>query len=117
MRIDEHNCATITKPTSNDIVRLKYKKPPIRVIYGAGYEPDVTRAIKQYKIKQGKILTINGTCGNNFFITEFYKDSDLTLLTLALPAHSLRILNAYESYYQQYDQTDQNEIWEDQDDE
>jgi hypothetical protein len=112
LQIDADNCATIRSPTPDDIVRLKYQKPPIRVIYGSYYASDVERAIATYNIKQGKILQVRGDCGSPFFITEFYQDSDITLLTLALPTHAMRILNAYEAYHRKYDQAEENEIWE-----
>jgi hypothetical protein len=112
LRIDQDNCATITKPTSNDIARLKYKKPPIRVLYGALYADSVNRAVENHQLKQGKILLVKGICGNNFYISEFYKDTDITLLTLTLPSYAMRILNPYEQYYRLYDETEDDEIWE-----
>lgn len=112
LRIDEDNCATILKPTTKDINRLRYKKPPIRILYNKQFEQDVSRAIANHQIKQGKILKIKGTCGSDFYITEFYQDTDLTVLTLALPIHAIRILNSYEEYYRIYDETQEEEIWD-----
>ena len=69
-------------------------------------------------IPHGTIKTFGGGCSTVWYITELYRPSDLTFLTLTVK--NIRKLMPNESYYQDYEDTsrkalpDWEELYEDE---
>ena len=100
LAIDDQNCATISKLSIFDKVRLKNQKLGVtRVITSRGHE--LREALKNHKVKHGPIKTVGGACSTTFYITDIYKEQDVTLLMLVVTG--LRKLMPNESYYRMYD--------------
>ena len=98
--IDADNCAVISELTIFDKVRLENQRQGItRVITRRGSE--LREALKNHKTKHGPIKSVGGACSTTFYITDIYKEQDVTLLALVVP--ELRKLMPNESYYRLYD--------------
>jgi hypothetical protein len=98
--IDDANCATISKLSVFDKVRLENQKRGItRIITYRGNE--LKDSLKNHKVKHGPIKTIGGACSTTFYITDIYNEQDVTLLILVVTG--LRKLMPNEPYYKTYD--------------
>lgn len=112
LTIDETNCANISKPTPEQLIRLSKGKYPIRIMYGAWVSPQVKSACERHAIQTKRELLVRGDCGNDFFIAELNSMEEVTALVLATPPQLVRLLLPNEEYYYMLDQTDKAEIWD-----
>jgi hypothetical protein len=106
LQVDDDNCATLSKLTFVDKIRLRNQKLGItRIIVKEGNDYwKFKEALKQYKIKHGPIKGIGGACSSTFFIADILEKSQFTMLGLAMSVcPSFRILKANEGYYKYYD--------------
>lgn len=106
LQIDDDNCATLSKLTFVDKIRLRNQKLGItRIIVKEGNDYwKFKEALKQYKIKHGPIKGIGGACSSTFFIADILEKSQFTMLGLAMSVcPSFRILKPNEGYYKYYD--------------
>ncbi len=106
LQIDDDNCATLSKLTFVDKIRLRNQKLGItRIIVKEGNDYwKFKEALKQYKIKHGPIKGIGGACSSTFFIADILEKSQFTMLGLAMSVcPSFRVLKPNEGYYKYYD--------------
>jgi hypothetical protein len=106
LQIDEENCATLTKLSFVDKIRLKNQRLGItRIIVKEGKDHwRFKEALKQLKIKHGPIKGIGGACTSTFYITDIIDKRQWTMLSLALSdCLSFRQLKPNEAYYKYYD--------------
>ncbi len=128
LQIDANNCATLTKLTFVDKIRLRNQKLGItRVIVREGEDHwKFKEAVKQYKIKHGPIKGIGGACTSTFYITDILDKAQFSMLALALSnQRSFRVLMPNEGYYKYYDDPKYKDVpfidedaidWEDEED-
>ena len=106
LQIDENNCATLTKLSFVDKIRLKNQRLGItRIIVKEGKDHwRFKETLKQLKIKHGPIKGIGGACSSTFYITDILDKRQWTMLSLALSdCPSFRQLMPNEGYYKLYD--------------
>ncbi len=128
LQIDANNCATLTKLTFVDKIRLRNQKLGItRVIVREGEDHwKFKEAVKQYRIKHGPIKGIGGACTSTFYITDILDKAQFSMLALALSnQRSFRVLMPNEGYYKYYDDPKYKDVpfidedaidWEDEED-
>ncbi len=128
LQIDADNCATLTKLTFVDKIRLRNQKLGItRVIVREGEDHwKFKEAVKQYRIKHGPIKGIGGACTSTFYITDILDKAQFSMLALALSnQRSFRVLMPNEGYYKYYDDPKYKDVpfidedaidWEDEED-
>lgn len=115
LRIDEDNCAFLEPLTLEDIARLKTKKYTRILINAIKLVPDY---LKQAQIAHTKFKKIYGSCGSGPWLICDIKDPNaVTMLKLAMPANSFRILQENEQYYKIYDKVEEEGYSADIDDE
>ena len=117
LRIDDENCATLTKLTLIDKIRLRNQKLGItRVIVKEGQDFwKFQEKLKQQNVKHGPIKSIGGACSSTFYITDILDKSQFTMLALSMTGTTFRVLMANEGYYQWYDDpknANKEHIWE-----
>jgi hypothetical protein len=127
LRIDNDNCATLSKLTLIDKVRLRNQKLGItRIIVKEGQDFwKLKEKIKQQDVKHGPFKGIGGACSSTFYITDIMDNAQFTMLALSMSGTTFRILMPNESYYKWYDDPKNNgkdqiweeDMWEDSDDE
>ena len=129
LSVDEDNCATLTKLTFVDKIRLRNQKLGItRVIVREGQDHwQFKEALKNFKIKHGPIKGIGGACTSTFYIADILDKAQFSMLALAMSnCKSFRILMPNEGYYKYYDDPKYKDVpfidedamdWEDDDDE
>ena len=101
LRIDEHNCATLTELTVFDKIRLRNQKLGItRVMFQPGTA--IHRALQNNEFKHSPFKNISGACSTSFVICDLLDKSEATFAGLKYHGQ-FRILMPNESYYQQYD--------------
>ncbi len=106
LQIDADNCATLSKLTLLDKIRLRNQKLGItRIIVKEGkdywYFQEV---IKQLKIKHSPFKGIGGACSSTFYVCDILDKKQFSLLSLAMSdTPSFRILMPNEGYYKWYD--------------
>lgn len=110
LTIDSENCASMDRPTPEQRRRLSGKRNPVRIIYGSAYKNNMDTVADRHGINLTRTLGIFGECGNYFLITELGNPDDLMILTLTMPANSIRVLAENEDYYGLLDQTNQDQI-------
>ncbi len=106
LQIDDSNCATLSKLTFVDKIRLRNQKLGItRIIVKEGKDFwKFKETLKQLKIKHGPIKGIGGACTNTFYITDIMDKKQFTFLDLAMSdTFSFRVLMPNEGYYKYYD--------------
>jgi hypothetical protein len=104
LRIDQNNCATISKPTTMERIRLKRSAAtPIRLLLSYTTSQVFEERALQLGIEHGPLKRMVGDCGSVWHVTEIWQEQDLTALVLTFPAHGLRRLSENEIYYTQYD--------------
>ena len=110
LTFDEDNCATISKLSLMDKVRLRNQKLGItRIIFNWG--GPMHKALSNNEFKHSPFKNVEGSCGSSFIICDLLKKEEATLA--GLKYGSWRILKPNESYYQAYDQ--KGVIWEEDD--
>jgi len=115
VQIDQDNCATISTLTIHDEIRIRnLEKGITRVIisehkFGGS---KLKNLLKERNIKHGPIKTVGGGCGASFYITDIFKESDVTYIALMLSDTDFRVLKPNEGYYKRYDS---NELYYDYD--
>jgi len=117
--IDDDNNATLSILTQHDKIRLHNEAKGItRIICSWQKKKDIESAIKQSKIKHGPFKQLGGGCGSQYFVTDIYKKSELSFLTLSA-GDKFRILMPNEYLYKAYDDPNHNPnwYWEDEEDE
>lgn len=107
VQIDESNCATIKELTKSDEIRIHNKEKGItRVIVSehnhGGFK--LRDILKERDIKHGPVKTIGGNCSTVFYMTDIFKESDVTYLALMLAETDFRVLKPNEGYYKYYDE-------------
>jgi hypothetical protein len=117
LRIDNDNCATLSKLTLIDKVRLRNQKLGItRIIVKEGQDFwKLKEKIKQQDVKHGPFKGIGGACSSTFYITDIMDKAQFTMLALSMTGTTFRVLMPNESYYKWYDDpknTDKDQIWE-----
>ncbi len=106
LQISDDNCATLTKLTFVDKIRLRNQKLGItRIIVREGEDHwKFKEALKQYKISHGPIKGVGGACTSTFYMTDILDKSQFSMLALAMSnQRSFRVLMPNESYYKYYD--------------
>lgn len=104
LRIDEDNCATLTALTDQDRERLRREpERPTRIITRDGDSRKLRDSLKNLDIRHGPIKSMGGACTDTFYITDIYREQDLTALLLAMAGTSMRVLMPNEYYYGIYD--------------
>jgi hypothetical protein len=106
LRIDADNCATLTKLTFVDKIRLRNQKLGItRVIVKEGQDHwKFKEVLKNNKIKHGPIKGIGGACTSTFYMADILDKNQFTMLALAMSScPSFRVLMPNEGYYKYYD--------------
>ena len=107
VQIDESNCAIIRDLTRADEIRISNKEKGItRVIISehshGGFK--LRDILKERDIKHGPVKTIGGNCSTVFYMTDIFKESDVTYLALMLAETDFRVLKPNEGYYKYYDE-------------
>ena len=97
LTIDEENCATISKLTNADQLRLSGVTKIYRIITSQGYK------LKKFLENRahGAVKTFGGACSTTWFVADLYSENVLLLAQMAIP--DLRILMPNEDYYRMYD--------------
>lgn len=106
LQIDDDNCATLSKLTFVDKIRLRNQQLGItRIIVKEGKDNFKFRELlKAHKIKHGPIKGIGGACSSTFYVSDILEKAQFTMLALAMSAHSsFRVLKPNEGYYKYYD--------------
>lgn len=107
LTFDEDNCATISKLTLADKVRLRNQKLGItRIIFSWGSK--IHKALSANEFKHSPFKNVEGGCGTSFIICDLLKKEEATLA--GLKYSDWRILKPNEAYYQAYDKKET--IWE-----
>lgn len=112
LTIDDANCASLDRPTPEQLVRLSEGRYPVRILYGTYWGIQIRSICERNGISFKRELLIKGDCGNDFYIAELNAMEELTLLTLATPPNTVRMLLPNENYYHMMDQTDQTVAWD-----
>ena len=109
LTFDEDNCATISKLTLIDKVRLRNQKLGItRIMFSWGSK--MHTALSKNEFKHSPFKNVEGSCGTSYIICDLLKKEEATLA--GLKYSDWRILKPNEGYYQAYDQ--KGTIWEDE---
>ena len=107
--IDEDNCATLSKLSVFDKIRLRNQKLGItRIIFS--YGNSMHKALSNNEFKHSPFKNVEGSCGTSYVICDMLVKSEVTFATLKYG--NFRVLMPNESYYQQYDK--KGVIWEDE---
>jgi len=102
IKIDDENCAELVPLTLSDFARLKTARYTRILINAIKTVPDY---LKQGNIAHTKFKKIYGSCGSGpWLICDIKNPTDITLLKLAMPDGSFRILQENESYYKMYNE-------------
>lgn len=122
--IDDDNNAELLPLTIKDIARLKTKQYTRILINAIKTIPEY---LEHANIAHTKFKKIYGSCGSGPWLICDIKDPNaVTMLKLAMPANSFRILQENEQYYKMYDSIenelhdsdiDESEYYFDEDDE
>jgi hypothetical protein len=118
VQIDESNCATIKTLTKTDEIRISNKEKGItRVIVSESNFGGIKLrdTLKTSNIKHGPIKTLGGSCTRIMYITDIFKESDVTYLALVLSETDFRVLKPNEGYYIRYDNDDLDDDYYDDD--
>ncbi len=114
LQIDEHNCATLSKLTVIDRVRLRNQKLGItRIMFGWGSKMHTALAGNEFKHSPFK--NVEGSCGTSYVVCDLLKKEEATFAALK---YQFRVLMPNETYYQFYDSKEKyiEEIYEDDED-
>lgn len=106
LQIDDSNEAKILPITTIDKARIRNLKKGITRIVVSEKNWGGTKLrniLKESNIKHGPIKSIGGACSTMFYVTDIYKESDVTYLSLMLCDTDLRKLMPNEGYYRMYD--------------
>lgn len=117
LQIDENNCASLSKLTVIDKIRLRNQKLGItRIMFRPGTE--IHKALQNNEVKHSPFKTVEGACTTSFVICDILKKEEMTMLGLKYAAQ-FRILMPNEGYYQFYDSKEKYtyEAFEDDDEE
>lgn len=105
VRIDGDNCAYLEPLKISDVARLKVKRYTRILINAIKTVPEY---LEQAKIAHTKFKKIYGSCGSGPWLICDIKDPNaITMLQLAMPANSFRILQENEQYYKIYDKVEE----------
>ena len=108
--IDDDNCATISKLSLIDKIRLRNQKLGItRIMFSWGSK--MHKALAENEFKHSPFKNVEGSCGTSYIICDLLKKEEATLA--GLKYSDWRILKPNEAYYQKYDQ--KGTIWEEDD--
>ena len=101
LKIDADNCATLSKLTVFDKIRLRNQKLGITRIM---FRPNsvMHNALKNREFKHSPFKFISGACASSFVVCDLLNKSDATFATLKYQ-NEFRVLMPNETYYQQYD--------------
>jgi hypothetical protein len=109
LTFDDDNCATISKLSLVDKVRLRNQKLGItRIIFSWGSK--MHKALAENEFKHSSFKNVEGGCGTSFIICDLLKKEEATLA--GLKYSDWRILKPNEAYYQAYDK--KGTIWEEE---
>ena len=100
LTIDDENCATLSKLTIYDKVRLRNQKLGITRILFRDYSFE--QALKEEGVKFSPFKRITGACSTNFTVCDILDKHDMMLLGLKYPG-KFRVLMPNEQYYRAYD--------------
>ena len=101
LTIDENNCASLSKLSVIDKIRLRNQKLGItRIMFRP--QTDVHKALQKNEVKHSPFKNIEGACSTSFVICDILKKEDMTFFGLKY-AGQFRILMPNEGYYQFYD--------------
>ena len=106
LQIDDSNEAKILPITEIDKARIRNLKKGITRIVVSEKNWGGTKLrniLKESNIKHGPIKSIGGACSTTFYVTDIYKESDVTYLSLMLCDTDFRKLMPNEGYYRIYD--------------
>lgn len=127
LQIDDDNCATLSKLTLIDKIRLRNQKLGItRIIVKEGQDFwKFKEKLTAQNIKHGPIKSIGGACTSTFYITDILDNAQFTMLALSMSGTTFRVLMPNEAYYKYYDDPkyqsqsfiDEDEIYDDELDE
>lgn len=113
LTIDENNCASLSKLTIIDKVRLRNQKLGItRIMFGWG--SDMHKALSGNEFRHSPFKNVEGSCGTSYVVCDLLKKEEATFAALK---YKFRILMPNETYYQFYDSTAKwiDEIYEEDD--
>lgn len=111
LQIDNDNCASLSKLTVIDKIRLRNQKLGItRILFNWG--GDMHRALGQNEFKHSTFKNVEGGCGTSFVVCDLLKKEEATFAALK---YQFRVLMPNETYYQFYDSKEKwiEEIYED----
>ena len=113
LTIDGSNCASLSKLSVIDKIRLRNQKLGItRIIFNWG--GPMHKALGRNEFAHSKFKNVEGGCGTSFVICDLLKKDEATFAALKYP-NGFRILAPNESYYKFYDSKEKwiEEIFED----
>ena len=95
----ENNCATLTKLSTFDRIRLRNQRLGItRIIFE--YGGPMHRALGANEFKHSTFKNVEGACGSSFVVCDLLKKEEASFAALK---YKFRTLAPNESYYQAYD--------------
>lgn len=101
LQIDADNCATLTKLSIFDKVRLRNQKLGItRIMFRPGEK--MHNALKNKEFRHSPFKFISGACSSSFVVCDLLDRADATFATLKYQGE-FRVLQPNEFYYQEYD--------------
>lgn len=101
LTIDGNNCASLSKLSVIDKIRLRNQKLGItRIMFEPG--TNIHRALQSNEVKHSPFKTISGACSTTFVICDILNKEEMTFFGLKY-AGQFRILAPNEGYYQAYD--------------
>ena len=99
LKIDADNCASLSKLSVFDKIRLRNQKLGItRILFG--WNSDMHQALKNNEFKHSPFKNVNGACGTSYVVCDLLKKEESTFAALK---YKFRVLMPNEAYYQFYD--------------
>lgn len=106
VQIDQDNCATISKLTEHDEIRIRNKDRRITRVIVSEKNSGGTKlkdVLKERNIKHGPVRSFGGACSVCFYVTDIFNEADVTYLALILSDTDFRVLRPNEGPYRRYD--------------
>ena len=105
VKIDDDNCATLEPLKISDIARLKVQRYTRILINAVRLVPEY---LEQARIAHTEFKKSYGSCGSGPWLICDIKDPNaVTMLQLAMPTGSFRILQENEQYYKIYEKIEE----------
>lgn len=103
LKISDLNEAEIALATDADVRRLKARaKGYVRILWAPTYHATVTQYLKIQEIAHTTILSLSGSCGRYYYVTDIKSNDDVVAMELAINS-TFRRLVPNDIYYKAYD--------------